>query len=63
MQSKDVMNKDISILNKNMSSGEGTTSSEIKYSSAEILVESKEHSVIWHQPVISAKSSIINTLN
>ena len=39
------MNKDIAILNKNIDGAEGTVSSEIKYSSSEILVESKEPSM------------------
>ena len=43
------MNRDIAILDKNTTDGaEGMGNSEIKYSSAEILVESKEPSVISH---------------
>ena len=42
------MNRDIAILDKNTDGVEGTVNSEIKYSSAEILVESKEPSLISH---------------
>ena len=54
-----MMNQDIAILNRNIDDNEGTVSSEIKYSSAEILVESKEPSVISHQPIIVGGPTIL----
>jgi len=42
MQTKDIINKDIDILK----GGQGATTSEVKYSSSAILVESKEHSFV-----------------